>query len=134
MLLSALANMSEPLETLESSLGVDPVLLTPPNRDQPNSPSYLPDSPTLAGEDDDEMSQDFSQDDAPLLQRADLPDDESFPNEDRLDPQPHSDDESLNLEAAMEDEAAVLRSGRGEDFSDMNPLNDESSETLHPIL
>lgn len=80
------------------------------------------------------MSQDFSQDDAPLLQRTDPSDDESFPNEDRLDPQPHSDDESLNLEAAMEDEAAVLRSGRGEDFSEMNPLNDESSETLHPIL
>lgn len=128
--------MSEPLETLESSLGVDPVLLTPPDRDQPNYPSYLPDSPTLAGEDDDEISQDFSQDDAPLLQRGDLSDDESFPNEDRLDPQgqPLSDDESLNLEAAMEDEAAVLRSGRGDDFSEMNPLNDESSETLHPIL
>lgn len=82
------------------------------------------------------MSQDFSQDDAPLLQRGDLSDHESFPNEDRLDPQAESlsDDESLNLEAAIEDEAAVLRSGRGEDFSEMNPLNDESSETLHPIL
>lgn len=127
--------MSEPLETLESSLGVDPVLLTPPDPDKSNSASYLPETPTLPGG-DDELSQDFSQDHVSPLQPGEMSGDDSFPEEERLAPResPVSEDESLNLEAAMEDEAAVLRSGRGDDFSEIRPLDDESSETLHPIL
>ncbi|USR90798.1 hypothetical protein NEA10_18560 [Phormidium yuhuli AB48] len=126
--------MSEPLETLESSLGVDPVLLTPPD-DPSTSPSYLPESPTLTGG-DDELSEDFSQDNVPPLQAAERSGDDSFPDEERLAPHtsPLSEDDGLTLEAAMEDEAAVLRSGRGEDFSELAGLDDESSETLHPIL
>ena len=127
--------MSEPLETLESSLGVDPVLLTPPDPDKSNSASYLPETPTLPGE-DDEQSQDFSQDNVSPLQPGEMSGDDSFPEEERLAPResPVSEEESLNLEAAMEDEAAVLRSGRGDDLSEIRPLDDESSETLHPIL
>ncbi|WP_159790491.1 hypothetical protein [Sodalinema gerasimenkoae] len=127
--------MSEPLETLESSLGVDPVLLTPPDTDNSNSPSYLPESPTLTGG-DDELSQDFSQDNVSPLQPGEQSGDDSFPEEERLAPRdsPANEDESLNLEAAMEDEAAMLRSGRGDDLSEMTPLDNESSETLHPIL
>lgn len=127
--------MSEPLETLESSLGVEPVLLTPPATDRPNSPSYLPESPTLPGE-DNEPSQDFSQDNVPPLQAGEISGNDSYPDEERLVPRqsPLNEDENLNLEAAMEDEAAVLRSGRGDDFCESPPLNDESVETWHPIL
>lgn len=128
--------MSDPLETLESSLGVDPVYLDPQDLQDRQNDAYLQNRPSLQGGDDEPR-----EGDEPVFPATD----EARQGEDILDSQtsgeglrspllPHPED-SLSLETAVEDESAMLRSGRSEDFSEVSPLDDDDDpETLHPIL
>ncbi|PPT07455.1 hypothetical protein CKA32_004563 [Geitlerinema sp. FC II] len=131
-ILAGSTSMNNPKETLPPAIEDDPVLLDPTDTDRPEEPPYLY-RPTLTGnttENDDEPVFPRLEDGQPLDEVLDG-EGEHLPSALK---QSSDAEDSVALESAIEDEAAVLMSGRTEELAEVASVDEDAPETLHPIF
>ncbi|MGC9505225.1 hypothetical protein [Baaleninema sp.] len=124
--------MKNPKETLPPAIEDDPVFLDPTDADTPEELPYLY-RPTLTGngtETEEEEVFPAIEDGQPLDEVLDG-EGEHLPSGLK---QSAEEEDRVALESAVEDEAAVLMSGRTEELAEVSPVEDDTPETLHPIL